>query len=75
MGCHWGCTGVRPLLLEIVDSERYQLFVYALAEEVELSADDIPLIAFDKVLETIESYIQAGHIRYISSIELYDLCG
>jgi len=64
-----------PLNIEIVDSEHYHLTVQTLAEEVALLADDIPLISFDKVLKTIESYIQAGHIRYISSIELCDLCG
>jgi len=63
-----------PLTIEIVDSEHYRITVYTLAEEVRLLADDIPLISFDKILETIESYIQDGHIRSISSIELCDLC-
>jgi len=63
-----------PISIEIVDREHYLFLVFSLQEEVELLADDIPLVGFDKVLKTIEAYIQAGHIRYISSIELCDLC-
>ena len=63
-----------PIKLEIVDSEHYLFLVFVLQEEVELLADDIPLIGFDKVLDTIESYIKDGHIHSISSIKLCDLC-
>ena len=63
-----------PISIEIVDSEHYLFLIFSLQEEVELLADDIPLVGFDKVLKTIEAYIQSGHIRYISSIELCDLC-
>lgn len=39
-------------------------------EICETLADDIPLCSFDKVLSTIETEIEAGHIRKIYEIEL-----
>ena len=40
------------------------------AKIIETPSDDIPLCAFDKVMEAIEPEINAGHIRKIYEVEL-----
>ena len=51
------------------DAENYRISGYTVLESAVL-AEDVPLCSFDRVRETIQAEIEAGHIRAVYAVDL-----